>query len=85
MATYALQWHAMQLARAEGCRVYDLFGIPPTGAAAHPMHGLYRFKTGFGGFVLHRRGCWDYPLREEYSSCRGSEMSAPGFHTFRHA
>jgi lipid II:glycine glycyltransferase (peptidoglycan interpeptide bridge formation enzyme) len=27
------------------------------------MHGLYRFKTGFGGRIVHRPGCWDYPLR----------------------
>jgi lipid II:glycine glycyltransferase (peptidoglycan interpeptide bridge formation enzyme) len=80
MATYALQWHAMQLARAEGCGTYDLFGIPPSGDASHPLHGLYRFKTGFGGRVLHRRGCWDYPLQPEYRGCRGAELGAPGFH-----
>jgi lipid II:glycine glycyltransferase (peptidoglycan interpeptide bridge formation enzyme) len=27
------------------------------------MAGLYRFKTGFGGRVIHRPGSWDLPYR----------------------
>jgi lipid II:glycine glycyltransferase (peptidoglycan interpeptide bridge formation enzyme) len=27
------------------------------------MAGLYLFKTGFGGTIIHRGGCWDYPCR----------------------
>ena len=38
-----------------------MFGIPPTDDPEHPMAGLYRFKTGFGGEVRHRPGAWDYP------------------------
>jgi len=60
MPTYALQWKGIQKAREQGCTSYDLFGIPPTDRPDHPMHGLYRFKTGFGGAVIHRAGCWDY-------------------------
>jgi lipid II:glycine glycyltransferase (peptidoglycan interpeptide bridge formation enzyme) len=63
MANYALQWQAMRDAKASGCRRYDLFGIPPTGDPGHPMAGLYRFKTGFGGRIIHRPGSWDYPCR----------------------
>jgi lipid II:glycine glycyltransferase (peptidoglycan interpeptide bridge formation enzyme) len=63
MASYALQWQAMTDARASGCRTYDLFGIPPSADPGHPMAGLYRFKTGFGGRIVHRPGCWDYPCR----------------------
>jgi lipid II:glycine glycyltransferase (peptidoglycan interpeptide bridge formation enzyme) len=63
MASYALQWRAMTDARASGCRVYDLFGIPPSADPGHPMAGLYRFKTGFGGRIVHRPGSWDYPCR----------------------
>jgi lipid II:glycine glycyltransferase (peptidoglycan interpeptide bridge formation enzyme) len=63
MAPYALQWKAMQDAREYGCTVYDLFGIPPTEDPHHPMAGLYRFKTGFGGRIIHRPGSWDYPCR----------------------
>ena len=63
MGNYALQWAAMRLARDGGCRAYDLYGISPSAAADHPWAGLYRFKTGFGGSIVHRCGCWDYAVR----------------------
>ena len=63
MAPYALQWRAMLEAKAVGCSRYDLFGIPPDEDPEHPMAGLYRFKTGFGGRIMHRPGSWDYPCR----------------------
>ena len=63
MANYALQWEAMQLAQARRCRSYDLYGIPPAADPEHPWFGLYRFKTGFGGDIVHRPGCWDYAMR----------------------
>ena len=63
MAPYALQWQAMRDAKAFGCTEYDLFGIPPDENPDHPMAGLYRFKTGFGGKIIHRCGSWDYVYR----------------------
>jgi lipid II:glycine glycyltransferase (peptidoglycan interpeptide bridge formation enzyme) len=63
MAPYALQWKAMQDAKTFGCTVYDLFGIPPDESPGHPMAGLYRFKTGFGGSIVRRPGSWDYPYK----------------------
>ncbi len=63
MPAYALQWQAITWARKNGCTSYDFFGIPPTKNPDHPMHGLYRFKTGFGGEIVHRFGCWDYPVK----------------------
>ncbi|MCL2184230.1 MAG: peptidoglycan bridge formation glycyltransferase FemA/FemB family protein [Treponema sp.] len=63
MAPYALQWRAMQDAKEAGCLYYDLFGIPPNEDPNHPMAGLYRFKTGFGGQIIHRPGSWDYAYK----------------------
>jgi len=63
MAPYALQWAALRNARDKGAVEYDLFGIPPTNDESHPMHGLYRFKTGFGGERVHRHGAWDFVYR----------------------
>jgi len=63
MPAYALQWQAMKDAKAFGCMDYDLFGIPPRSDPKHPMTGLYRFKTGFGGTVVHRCGSWDYAYK----------------------
>jgi lipid II:glycine glycyltransferase (peptidoglycan interpeptide bridge formation enzyme) len=76
MPNYALQWRAMELAKERGCLWYDLFGIPPHAEKGHPLHGLYRFKTGFGGSVLHRPGCWDVPLKPAlYSGYRAAEQA----------
>ena len=62
MPAYSLQWKALIDAKKEGCSSYDFFGIPPADDPSHPMHGLYRFKTGFGGRIIHRYGCYDYPF-----------------------
>lgn len=64
MPTYGLQWTAMQNAKATGCTEYDLFGIPPADDPKHPMFGLYRVKTGFGGQIIYRPGCWDFPVKK---------------------
>ncbi len=62
MPTYALQWEAITMAKRLGYRYYDFFGIPPGPDPSHPMYGLYRFKTGFGGKIVHRYGCYDVPV-----------------------
>lgn len=66
MPAYALQWRAMEWAKSRGCTSYDLFGIPPKADPDHPMHGLYLFKTGFGGEVHHYLGAWDYPYSKVF-------------------
>lgn len=52
MAPYLLQWEAMRLCKARGCTAYDLFGVAPEGAGAHPWSGVSRFKAQFGGVVV---------------------------------
>jgi len=57
-----------------GITSYDLFGVPPADDPAHPMHGLYRFKTGFGGRLVHRAGSWDVVIRPmRYNAYRFAE------------
>ncbi len=81
MATYALQWKAMQLAKEKGCTEYDFFGISPQADPSHPMYGLFRFKSGFGGQIYHRMGCWDYPLdKEKYSYYASMEFKNQSYH-----
>ncbi|MDR0685531.1 MAG: peptidoglycan bridge formation glycyltransferase FemA/FemB family protein [Spirochaetaceae bacterium] len=63
MAAYALQWQAIRDAKEARCAAYDLFGIPPDASPVHPMAGLYLFKTGFGGRIVHRPGSWDYAYK----------------------
>ncbi len=63
MPAYLLQWTAIKDAKKFGSPVYDFYGIPPTDDEHHPMHGLYLFKTGFGGDIIHRPGSFDIPLK----------------------
>ncbi len=65
MPAYLLQWTAIKDAKEYGCPVYDFYGMPPTDDENHPMHGLYLFKTGFGGAIVHRPGSFDIPLDEK--------------------
>jgi hypothetical protein len=81
MASYALQWQAICLAKECGCQYYDMFGVAPTPSVSHPLYGLYRFKTGFGGFLYHRQGCWDYPFQEDlYPVYHAQVLSEEGYH-----
>jgi len=66
MPAYLVQWTAICDAKKFGSKIYDFYGIPPTGAENHPMHGLYLFKTGFGGEEVHRPGSFDVPLSRLY-------------------
>jgi len=81
MATYALQWEAICQSKAAGCTEYDMFGISPGPDPEHPLYGLYKFKSGFGGDIFHSLGCWDYPLNDEmYTLFRASEQHSQGYH-----
>ena len=69
MPNFLLQWTAMQDAKAYGSRYYDMYGMPPTDDPSHPMHGLYLFKSGFGGKSVHRVGSYDVQLSAIYKFC----------------
>lgn len=70
MPNHALQWAAIQWAKAAGCERYDLWGIPPEVPAARELAeeeygtgglwGVYRFKQGFGGRVVTYPGAFDF-------------------------
>ncbi len=61
MASYALQWESIRIAKKWGCTEYDMFGSAPNLNQSHPLHGVHIYKKGFGGNLYHRMGCWDYP------------------------
>lgn len=72
MPNYLLQWQAMLWAKSQGCRTYDLWGIPDEDEETLEAHfldrrdglwGVYRFKRGFGGRVLRYVGAWDQVYR----------------------
>lgn len=82
MPTYALQWQAILDAKRSGAKKYDFFGIPPDDKDdSHPMAGLYLFKTGFGGNIIHRYGAYDISLRPLlYSVFRTAEKTRSLWH-----
>jgi lipid II:glycine glycyltransferase (peptidoglycan interpeptide bridge formation enzyme) len=74
MGPYALHWDAIRLARNKGCLTYDMGAVSSGPDSSHPFYGLYRFKTGFGGEIVHRSGSWDFPYHQEsYASFRTLE------------
>jgi peptidoglycan pentaglycine glycine transferase (the first glycine) len=60
MPNYALQWHAIQWAQAQGYATYDFWGAPDAFVETDRMWGVYQFKRGFGGQVTRHIGAWDY-------------------------
>ena len=80
MPAYLLQWTAIQDAKKEGCPVYDFYGCPPTSDENHPMHGLFLFKTGFGGTLVHRPGSFDIPLSPLYGFYDAAEKLRAWWH-----
>ena len=60
MPNYLIQWHALNEAKKAGYEIYDFFGISGRTDEADPLHGLYRFKKGFGGEFTEFIGEFDY-------------------------
>lgn len=52
MPNHALQWAMIQWAKERGCPVYDFRGVPCDLSPEHPLHGLVRFKKGFGAYPV---------------------------------
>ncbi|MBC6935237.1 MAG: peptidoglycan bridge formation glycyltransferase FemA/FemB family protein [Chloroflexi bacterium] len=68
MAAYGVQWEAIRWAKARGCTVYDMWGIPDEDETtleasfqerSDGLWGVYGFKRGWGGRVARSLGAWD--------------------------
>lgn len=80
MPNFLLQWTAIKDAKSYGSEYYDMYGMPPTDAPNHPMHGLYMFKTGFGGKNIHRPGTFDIPASILYKPYSAAENARAFWH-----
>jgi peptidoglycan pentaglycine glycine transferase (the first glycine) len=73
MATYLIQWQAIQWAKQNGAAWYDFWGIPDDVEAEETAHaeqdeknvrdglwGVFRFKQGFSGEIVRYAGAFDY-------------------------
>lgn len=71
MPAYLIQYAGLRWAREQGCRWYDLWGVPasdepPDGAddganlnVRSGLWGVYRFKQGFGGETVSYPGVYE--------------------------
>jgi len=70
---YLLYWEAIKWAKEQGCRSYDLWGIPdevgqassngagvPISDRTDGLWGVYRFKSGFSKNIAYFIGAYDY-------------------------
>lgn len=57
-----VQYRAMLWAKGTGATRYDMWGIPAHPTQDNPLHGVYRFKSGFGGQEEVYVGGLDLPL-----------------------
>jgi peptidoglycan pentaglycine glycine transferase (the first glycine) len=68
-----LVWEAIKWAKAQGCRTYDLWGIPfevggavsegkesPIPERTDDLWGVYHFKRGFSKNIVGYVGSWDF-------------------------
>ena len=62
MPNYLIQWQALTEAKQAGYEIYDFFGVSGRTDADDPLHGLYRFKKGFGGEYVEFLGEFDYVI-----------------------
>ena len=62
MATYLLQWKAIQRAKDKNKKIYDFWGAPDEINENDRMWGVYKFKIGFGGELVRTIGAWDFPI-----------------------
>lgn len=59
MPNHLMQWTLIRWAKEQGCRLYDFRAVPCEITPDHPLHGLYRFKKGFGGTMTEFVGEFD--------------------------
>jgi peptidoglycan pentaglycine glycine transferase (the first glycine) len=72
-SNYLLVWEAIKWAKRQGCRTYDLWGIPeevgqavyegkdpPVSKRTDGLWGVYHFKRGFSKNMVFYIGAYDY-------------------------
>jgi peptidoglycan pentaglycine glycine transferase (the first glycine) len=66
MPSHLLQWEVMRWARQRGITRYDMVAVPSPDNLddeSNSLHGVYRFKVGFGGEIEDFVGCLDLPVK----------------------
>ena len=69
----AVQWAAIQDARAGGKKLYDFWGVQREDHPNKSLLGPTVFKKGFGGRQIDFPSAWDYPFHSRYHVVRAIE------------
>jgi Acetyltransferase (GNAT) domain len=73
-------WSAISSAALDGCRDFDLWGVPPPESGAdHPWHGLGFFKAEFGGELVEYTGAWELVLSPAGAKLVAAERRARAY------
>ena len=65
-AQYLIQWEIIKYAYAHKYRRYNFYGISGNFDKTDPSYGMYRFKKGFGGYVIELIGGFEMPVSKTY-------------------
>ena len=64
-ASHLLQWRVIEWAKANGAKIHDFCGSPPSNEIDNPDHqhyGIGLFKTAFSKKVIDYIGCYDLAI-----------------------
>lgn len=65
-AQYLIQWEIINYAYQHGYKRYNFYGISGNFDKTDPAYGMYRFKKGFGGYVIELIGGFEMPVSKTY-------------------
>lgn len=65
-AQYLIQWEIIKYAYKHGYKRYNFYGISGNFDKNDPSYGMYRFKKGFGGYVIELIGGFEMPVTKFY-------------------
>jgi lipid II:glycine glycyltransferase (peptidoglycan interpeptide bridge formation enzyme) len=63
---YLCQWEAIKKAKADGCEIYNFWGVSPDDNPKHPIAGVSKFKRKFAGYDYSLLHAQDLPLSPKY-------------------
>jgi len=67
MASYLIQWRAIQEAKKRECTTYDFLGIADEGVKNHPWASITEFKLKFGGQKRKYTGAFEITYTSGWS------------------
>ena len=64
MASNLIMWEAMRWGKANGVKLFDLWGaLGPNPDKNNPWYGFHKFKEGYGGELVELVGSYDLILK----------------------